>query len=58
MSNWVVTVTSRKSKDKYRYWVEAENQADAEARGFRLHGASENAKHDGGDHVAECKAVE
>ena len=35
--NWVVTVDS-----KFKYWVEAPTKEDAEARGFRLHCASEN----------------
>ena len=50
--NWVVSI------GKFKYWVEAPEQADAEARGWRLHQASDNAKHDGKDRVTECKAVE
>jgi hypothetical protein len=58
MSDWVVTVANRKSKATFKYWVEAQTEDDAKARGFRLHGASENAKNDGSDVVAEAKAVE
>lgn len=54
--NWVVTVGNRAGK--FMYWVEAPNKQDAEARGYRLHNASTNAKHDGSDRVAECKPVQ
>lgn len=48
--NWVVTVSG-----KFKYWVEAKTKADAEARGWRLHQGSENAKHDGSDRVTDAK---
>lgn len=54
--NWVVTVGNKAGK--FLYWVEADNKQDAEARGFRLHGASSNARHDGSDRVAESKEVQ
>lgn len=52
--NWVVTVENA-TKDSFRYWVEAQSQKDAEARGFRLHCASENFKANGRDRVTGCK---
>lgn len=51
--NWVVTVAG-----KFKYWVEAPTKEDAEARGFRLHNASDNAQHNGKDRVTDAKPVE
>lgn len=49
--DWVVSV------GKFKYWVQADTQTDAEARGWRLHQASENARHDAKDRVTEAKEV-
>ena len=54
--DYVVTVQNS-AKDAFKYWVEAKNMKEAEARGFRLHCASENFKADGGDRVKECRKV-
>lgn len=51
--NWIVTVGG-----SFKYWVEAETKEDAEARGYRLHCASENFNSAKRHAVTDCKEVE
>ena len=52
MKSWVVTVD-----EKFKYWVEAETEDDAKARGYRLHCASENFNGAKRSAVTDCKEV-
>lgn len=53
--DYVVTVECE--GQRFKYWVEAPTPKDAEARGYRLHCASENFNNGKRNAVADCVEV-
>lgn len=50
--DWLVTVNA-----KHKYWVQADSKEDAEARGYRLHCASDNWRQGERSEVTDAREI-